>query len=191
MKRSGTTVIFVIVWVAVLLGAYGLGLCIREMRFRQAKLGTKTEFAEAPASTEIQKPSDTTKSAREPAEMIQVPPEIKPTPRPQGGPGQGPGGLREAMAMFQALQPEEAAQLRERWPSMSEQERQQLMTEMRQRWENMSEEQRQQVLEKRRAEMQQRRDRFESMSPEEREKFRAEMRQRFGGRFGRRQRQNE
>jgi len=200
MKRSGTAMIFVIVWVAVLLGAYGLGLCIRQVRFRHAKLES-TAVAEAQMSAEIQKPSDISEPERGRAEMVRVPPEMRPMPGREGGPGQRPGGPREGMAMFQMLPPEEAAELRERWPNMSEEERETFRAQMAEKWENMSEEEREQVLERRQAEMQERRARFENMSEEEREKFRAGMRERSGGRQPReggqggrprrRQRQNE
>jgi len=199
MKRSGTTIIFVIVWITVLLGAYGLGLCIRQVRFRAA--GTEPKTAQQTQVSPEQKPSSTSKPQREPAEMIQATPEMRPMFGPQGEPGQRRGGPSEGMAMFQMLPPEEAAELRERWPNMSEEEREQFRTQMAERWENMSEEERQQALERRQAEMQERRARFENMSEEEREKFKVEMRDRFGGRQprdggqgarpGRRRRQNE
>ncbi|MFQ6034707.1 MAG: hypothetical protein ACE5NM_02530 [Sedimentisphaerales bacterium] len=183
MKRSGTTIIFVIVWVAVLLGAYGLGLCIREVRFRHAGIEAKA-VAGPQASTKIEKPVDTNEPERGRAKTVEVPPEMRLMPRL----GQRLGRPREGMAMFQMLPPEEAAQLRERWPNMSEEERERFRTQMRERWENMSEEERQQLIERRRAEMQQRRARFENMTEQEREKFRAEMRERFGGRASRRRR---
>lgn len=200
MKRSGTTIIFVIVWIAVLLGAYGIGLCVRQVRFRAA--GTEPKTAQqTQVSPVIQKPSSASEPQREPAEMVQASPEMRPMFGPQGGPGQRLGGPREGMAMFQMLPPEEAAELRERWPNMSEEERETFRAQMAEKWENMSEGERQQAIERRQAEMQERRARFENMSEEEREKFRAEMRDRFGGRQprdggqgrrpGRRQRQNE
>ena len=167
MKQSGTTVIFVIVWVVVLLAAYGIGLCIREVRFRSA--GTEPKAAAEPQMrAQIQKPISTSEPERERAEMVQVPPEMRPMPGREGGP-------REGMAMFQMLPPEEAAELRERWPNMSEEEREQFRAQMAERWENMSEEEKQQAIERRRAEM---RERFGDRRPQ-------------GGRPGRRQRQNE
>jgi len=62
--------------------------------------------------------------------------------------------------MFQMLSPEEAAQMREKWPNMSEEEREKLRAKMREKWENMSD--------------------------EEREKLRTQMRERAGGRVGER-----
>ena len=69
-----------------------------------------------------------------------------------GSRGQG----REGMGMFQMLSPEEAARMRERWPDMSEEERETFRAKMRDRWQNMSE--------------------------EERERLRAQWRERFGAR---------
>jgi len=188
MKRSGTAIIFVIVWAAVLLGAYGIGLYIREVRFRHAAI-KPTTVVEPQFRAEIQKSSSTSEPEREPVElvqpppeMVQAPPEARPMFGPEGGPGQpafGGGGPREGMAMFQMLSPEEAAELKERWPNMSEEEREQFRVQMAERWENMSEEERQQLIEKRRAEMRQR--------------F-GDKRQQGGGqgrRPGRRQQQNE
>ena len=178
MKQSGTTIVFVIVWVAVLVGAWGIGLCVRQARFRSAGIKSKAG-TEPQMSTEIQKPADTGELESERAEMAQVPPERRPMFGREGGPGQRRGGGREGMAMFQMLPPEEAAKLRERWPNMSEEEREKFTAQMRERWENMSEEEREQARERRTAEMQERRARFENMPLEERERF---MRERFGGR---------
>ena len=173
MKQSGTTTVFVIVCVAVLFGAWGIGLCIRQVRFRNAGIESK-------AVTEVEKPGF--ELEREPAEMAQVRPERRPMPDREGGQAQRRGEGREGMPMFQMLPPEEAAKLRERWPNMSEEEREKFTAQMRERWENMSEEEREQARERRRAEMRQRREKLESMSEEEREEFRAQMRERFGGR---------
>jgi len=162
MKRSGTAIIFVVVWAAVLLGAYGIGLCIREVRFHHAAI-KPTTVVEPQARAEIQKPSGTSEPERAPAEMVQpppqmvqAPPEIRPMPGPESGLGQRLGGPREGKAMFQMLSPEEAAELKEKWPNMSEEEREQFSAQMAERWQNLSEEERQQVIERRRAEMRER-----------------------------------
>jgi len=72
---------------------------------------------------------------------------------------------REGRGMFQMLSPEEAAQMREKWPNMSEEEREKFRTQMRERWEKMSE--------------------------EEKEAARARMREGFGGRRGRLSREEQ
>jgi len=79
MKHSGTAIILVIVWAAVLLAAYGIGLCIREVRFRHVEIESKMAV-EPQMEPQIQKPSGTTEFAREPAEMVQAPPDIRPMP---------------------------------------------------------------------------------------------------------------
>jgi len=47
--------------------------------------------------------------------------------------------------MFQMLSPEEAAQMREKWQSMSEEEREKFRAQMRERWEKMSEEEKEKI----------------------------------------------
>jgi hypothetical protein len=143
MKQSGMTIIFVIVCIAVLIGSWGIGLCIRQVRFRSAgiesKAGTEPEM-----SAEMQKPEDAGKPESKPAEMTQVRPEAGPMP---GGEGRRP---------FGGLSQEEREKMRERWENMSEEEREQErekrmaeMSKRREQLENMSEEER----EKFRAEM--------------------------------------
>lgn len=63
---------------------------------------------------------------------------------------------REGLPMFQLLSPEEAAELREKWPNMSQEERGKFRNKLREKW--------------------------ESLSDEEREKFRNQIRERFGSR---------
>lgn len=75
----------------------------------------------------------------------------------QDRPARPPG--RQGQAMFQLLSPEEAAQMREKWQNMSEEEREKFRAQMRERWQKLSD--------------------------EEKEKLRAQMRERFGpGRRG-------
>jgi len=153
MKSSGTTIVFVIVCIVILLASYGIGLCIREVRFQHAVVASKadTQTQVIQVSTEVQKPSDTVQPANEPAEVTQAPSEARPMP---GNEGRMPFG------------------------GLSEEER----AKMRQNWQNMSDEERAQERERRRAEMRQMREKMQNMSEEEREKYMAEMRQRFGDR---------
>lgn len=153
MKNSGSTIVFVIVCIVILLASYGIGLCIREVRFQRAAVASKADVQSqvSQVSTDVQKPSVTVQPANEPAEMTQAPSEARPMP---GNEGRMPfGGLSE----------EERAKMRERW-------------------QNMSDEERAQERERRRAEMRQMREKMQNMSEEEREKYMAEMRQRFSGR---------
>ena len=158
MKNSGTTIVFVIVCIVILLASYGIGLCIREVRFQHAAAASKADahLQVSQESAEVQKPGVTVQPANEPAEVTQAPSEARPMP---GNEGRIPFG------------------------GLSEEER----AKMRQNWQNMSDEERAQERERRRAEMRQMREKMQNMSEEEREKYMAEMRQRFGDRqpFGR------
>ena len=168
MKNSGITTIFVIICIAVLFAAYGIGLCIKEVRFKHAAVASKT-ISQPQVSTEIQKPGNVVEPVNEPPENanVQTSSEERPAPNNEG---------------------------RMPFGSLSEEER----TQMRDRWQNMSDEERQQERERRKVEMEEMRAKMENMSEEEREQFRNEMRQRFGGdrqfsgrRSGRGQQQSE
>ena len=158
MKQSGTTIIFVIICVAVLLAAFGVGICIREIRFSGAKNESK-------AGNEL---------ARDRAQG-----------RPMPGPGSR-NRARDSSPEERAGLVEERARMRERFENMSEEERQEYRAQMRERFgsrrrrggfEELSEEERARLEEERR----QMRERWESMSEEERQAYRAQMRERFGG----------
>ena len=75
-----------------------------------------------------------------------------------GQPGQRPmpdrGRGRDSYMMFLMLSPEESAELREKWPDMSEEERNEYRSQMRSKW--------------------------DSLSDEEKEKLRSKMRERYG-----------
>jgi hypothetical protein len=65
MKRSGTTTTFTLVCIAVLLASYGIGLGIREIRFRNA--GVKTSGKTDKPINQVQsKPQGTTQNAGSP-----------------------------------------------------------------------------------------------------------------------------
>lgn len=167
MKRASTTV-SVIVAVVVLLAAFGVGLCIREIRFRRARVKSK--------SPEIQKPSVAT------ALETNRPP-IRPMPGP-GGPDRNPGSSAEQRAGVV----DERADMKQRFENMSEEEREAFRAQMRDRFgggrrrgggempQNLSEEQRTQL----RADMESMRDKWETMSEEERQTVMAQMREKYG-----------
>ncbi len=154
MKNSGSSILFVVACIAVLFAAYGIGLCVREVRFQQAavRLKVNTQPQISQASRGIQKPSDKVQPVNEPAEVAQTPSEERPAPPDNAG--------------------------RMPFGGLSEEERNQA----RDRRQNMSDEERAQEREKRMAEMEQMKAKMENMSEEEREKMRSEMRQRFGNR---------
>ncbi|MFH1716756.1 MAG: hypothetical protein ABIF19_05350 [Planctomycetota bacterium] len=154
MKRPGTTTVFVIACIAVLIGAYLAGICIRGVRFRGA--GVEAE----PASV-------VDKIAAEP---VSARAEAKPTPSPENEEqGEAPtaeeaggsGGDRAARmrGRSEGMSDEDRAKMRERFagrrreggpqaPQLSEEDREKMraeMDELRARWEEMSEEERQEA----------------------------------------------
>jgi hypothetical protein len=162
-KRSGTETVFVAVCTVVLIASYGIGLCVREIRFRRAAATHKT--------SEVQETVPA-------PEMVTNPPLRRPTAaapvqdNARDFTGEERPGFRRAdpnrMDRFANMSDEERAQMRERFAGRRRGGG---------RFENMSEEQRAEYEEQRR----QMRERFQNMSEEERQEFRAQMRGRFGG----------
>lgn len=167
MKRSGMTIVFVLVCGIVLVCAYGLGVCIREYRFRSAAVVPSV-------SAEVQKPA-ISPAAQSLAKVSEPAPAAPPgAPEEMPSPGERPGFGGDRMA-----------EMRERFNNMSEEERQQAMAQMRERFGNrrrgegmpqLSEEDR----EKMRVEIEDLRNRWESMSEEERQQAQAQMREKYG-----------
>jgi len=173
MKRSGTVLIFVIVWAAVLFASFVIGICVREVRFHRAGavIETKTDTTPKVVNSKVEKLSDAEKLAQELAQKA-------PAPGPGGGerPANRPGGQGTE---------EERGNMRERFANMSEEERAQMREKMGgrrrgggDRMQNLSEEERAQMEEQRRQMM----EKMENMSDEEREAYRSQMRERMGGR---------
>jgi len=164
------------VCVAVLLGAWGIGLGIRHVRFRNAAIESQAA-TEPQLSANIQKPNGVAEPKGEPAEMAQFRPEIGPLPPDEE---KRPGG---------DLSEEEREAMKQRFENMSEQEKEEFKAQMRERtggrrpqggdrFRSLSEEERAR-LKQQRGSMKQR---FENMSEQEKEEFRAQMRERSGGR---------
>jgi hypothetical protein len=130
MKNKGITAIFVIVCIAVLFAAYGIGLCIRKVRFRQAVVTSKTNLQQqTQVSAETKKPGNEIKPAEpvsEPVENVQASSEDRPAP--------GPGNEGRMRLGGGDLSDEERAQMRDRFQNMSDEERQQFRDQMRQRF---------------------------------------------------------
>lgn len=164
MKRSGMTIVFVLVCAIVLMAAYGVGVCVREYRFRRAGVEPKTA---AEVEKPIAKPStEGLAKAPAPAPAPEGPQGVPPSPEERPG----PAGDR-MMGM------------RQRFENMSEEERQQAMAQMRDRMggrrggmPQLSEEDRAKMRE----EMDALRARWESMSEEERQEAQAQMREKYG-----------
>lgn len=158
--------VFVLVWAIVLVVAYGLGVCIREYRFRRAGIEPQAAVARAPSTQVTTKP---VAAATTPAPVAQTP-EAMPAP----GEGSESGGDRMTGG-------------RPNFENMSEEERQQAMARMRDRFssrrrpggENMpqlSDEDRQKMM----AEIEDLRARWDSMSEEERQQAQDQMREKYG-----------
>jgi hypothetical protein len=118
MKKSGITIIFIIGCIGVLFVAYVIGLGIKQVRFRQARIESKTSLSESATaqirmSTEQPEPSSPNQPQMQRAEPAQVPSEARPVP--------GQEGRRP----FRGMTEEERAKLKERWQNMSEEEREQ------------------------------------------------------------------
>ncbi len=173
MKHSGTTLIYVIVWVSVLFASYVIGICIREVRFKRARIESQAA-TEAKVSSEVQKPGETDPLIKELAQR-----------RSMRGP--------EGMPVERNISPEEGAGfgegrrgMRERLENMTEEEREQFRAQRRERFAgmrrggegflNLSEEERARFRE----EMEELRGRWEEMSEEEREEARAQMNEKYG-----------
>ncbi|MFB0555739.1 MAG: hypothetical protein ACETWQ_20730 [Phycisphaerae bacterium] len=174
MKHSGTTLIYVIVWASVLFASYVIGICIREVRFKHARI-TSQAVTEPQVSREVQEPGETDPLLRELARR-------RPMPGPEGAEGprnlspEGRGGFGEGRG-----------EMRERLENMSEEEREQFRAQMRERFagrrregggmfQNLSEEDRARLRE----EMEELRGRWEEMSEEEREEARTQMNEKYG-----------
>ena len=67
MKRSGTVLIFVTVWAAVLFASFVIGICIREARFHRARGIDEVQKSTTPkaVTTKVEKPSEAEKLAQE------------------------------------------------------------------------------------------------------------------------------
>jgi len=172
MKRSGTVLIFVIVWAAVLFASFVIGICVREVRFYRARGVVEAAKSETTTTAKVAKskaeiPSEAEKLAQELAQKAPAP--------------QAPGGERIANLPIDQGTEAILENVRERFANMTEEERAQMRERMGgrrrgggERFQNLSEEERAQMEEQRR----QMRERFENMSEEER----AQMRERMGGR---------
>ena len=164
MKKSGMTIVFVVVCIAALVAAYGVGVCIREIRFRRARVETEV-------AAEVEKPSiepQTEGVARDP--MV--------AREPQGAEG-GPSPERGA-----GFGGDRMAAMKERFENMSEEEKKEAMAQMRERFggrrrdggPQLSDEDRAKMRE----EMEKLRERSEEMSEEEMAEARAKIFEKYG-----------
>jgi hypothetical protein len=165
MKKSGTSTLFVLVCIAVLIAAYGIGLGIRKVRFAgvetQVSAAAETEKpAGKPESDENEVVADTEASSKPPEELAEEPSE-EPEEEFAARPGHPEGGRMmggEMRDRFQHTPDEERAKMelevakaeldqenyghvQKIWPTLSEEVREQIR-DIQERWPTMSEEER-------------------------------------------------
>ena len=168
MKRA-STIVSVVVAVVVLVAAFAVGLCIREIRFR--RVGAE------PKAAETQKQS-----------IASQPQTDRPPAAPMFGPG-GPGRERGPSGEQRTGTVDDRAAMKERFENMSEEEREKFKSQMRDRFSgggrrrgggemfpNLTEEQRTEMREQ----MEKLREQWEQMSEEERQEVLAQMREKYG-----------
>ena len=168
--KQASTIVSVIVAVVVLVAAFAVGLCVREIRFRRAGAG--------PENTQTQKQIIASQSQPD-----------RPPAAPTFGPG-GPGRERGPSAEQTSGTVDDRAAFRERFENMSDEEREKFRSEMRDRFsgggrrrggggdmfQNLTEEQRTEMREQ----MEKLREQWEQMSEEERQQALTQMREKYG-----------
>ena len=175
MKKSGFTFLFIIVCVGVLVAAYGVGVCIREIRFRGGQEETDVTAKDDKPDTEA-KPEGVAQKPT-PPDANQAP-ETSPAVTAQE-PNEGPAP--QMMGRFGGMPgmptPEELQ-------NMSEEERQAAMAKLRERFGGRRREGGPQLSEEDRAkfreEMEKVRERWSEMSDEEKKKVEAEFTEKYG-----------
>lgn len=159
MRRSGTTITFILACIAILLASYGIGLGIRGYRFRNAANQKSTPDEEKKQTTQAQTPPQRRAMPTRGSDRTDRPEQRFPTgERPGDGTRDREMGRREP---FENLSEEEISQRRERFGRRGRGGME---------FENLSEEERAAMEERRR----QRMERFQNMTEEERAQFRRE-----------------
>jgi len=162
MKQPGTTIVFVLVCIGVLVAAFAIGICIRQVRFGGA--GKTTEVPEK-SPVEL---------ARERDQARRVP-----------GPGRT-SGTGDLSPEQRAELVEQRAGMRERFENMTDEEREQFRAQMRERFGggrrsmgpqlNLSDEERAKMRE----EIDTLREKWDQMSEAEREEARNQISEKYG-----------
>jgi len=165
MKKSGKTIVFVLVCIGVLVASYAAGLGVREIRFSEAKAETVS----------VAKPE---KSAIEP-ESESAPAQARPMPGIGGMDRGGPPSPEQSTESG-----EQRAGMRDRFENMTEEEREKFRTQMRDRFGGRQRDMGPQLSEedrtKMREEMEELRAKWEEMSEEEREAARNQISEKYG-----------
>ena len=175
MKKSGMTIVFVIICIGALVAAYGVGVCIREIRFSRTQV-------EPEVTVEADKPGS--ESQPEGVEQKPTPPDEGQEPEDRsalatGGSEDGPprqrmGGPGGAFGTL----------TKEQLENMSEEERREAFAKMRERFGGRRREGGPQLSEEDRAkfreEMEALSEKWDQMSDEEKQKVEAEFREKYG-----------
>jgi hypothetical protein len=157
MKKSGTTIVFVLVCVGVLIAAFAIGICIRKIR-----LGNESVTASEKSPIELAK-------EREQARRM---------------PGiEGMGGSSELSPEQRAELVEQRAEMRQRFENMTEEEREEFRAQMREKFSGrrgpqlqLSDEERAKMRE----EIDALREKWDQMSEAEREEARDQISEKYG-----------
>lgn len=166
MKQSGTTIIFVIVCIIVLVAAYGIGLCIKEIRLSGAKNGSVV-------AAKSENPTGEPETRRAQARQM---------PGVEGMNGSGDRSPEDRAALV-----EQRAGARERFENMTDEEREAFRAQMRERFSSrrrgdmgpqlqLSEEDRTKMRE----EISALRENWDQMSEAEREQARNQISEKYG-----------
>lgn len=163
MKQSGTTIVFVIVCVVVLVAAYGIGLCIRQIRLG----GAKNESA---AAAKPETPAAGLESRQAQARQM-----------PGAGAADRGGDLSAEQRTALA---EQRAGMRERFENMTDEEREAFRAQMRERFSGRRRDMGSQLSEEDRAKMREELDalrtRWDQMSEAEKEEARNQFSEKYG-----------
>ena len=162
MKQSGTTIVFVLVCVGVLVAAFAIGICIKKIRF-----GAENESITANAPEK-----STGELARNPAQARRMP----------GPGGMGRGGELSPEQRTELV--EQRAGMRERFENMTDEEKEKFRAQMRERFGGRRRDMAPQLSEEDRAKMikefEELRAKSEEMSEEEREEARRKISEKYG-----------
>jgi hypothetical protein len=163
MKKSGTTIIFVLVCIGVLVAAFAIGICIRKIRF-----GTENKsIAAAPEKSPIELAREREQARRMPG-------------------NEGTGRDSELSPEQRAALVEQRAGMRERFENMTDEEREAFRAQMRERFSGRRRDMgpQLQLSDEERAKMREEidalREKWDQMSEAEREEARNQISEKYG-----------
>jgi len=163
MKQSGTTIVFVLICIGVLVAAFAIGICIRNIR-----LGNESITTTAPEKSPIELAREREQARRMPGT-------------------EGTGRNRELSPEQRAALGEQRAEMRERFENMTDEEKEAFQAQMRERFSGrrrgdmgpqlqLSDEERAKMRE----EIDALREKWDQMSEEEREEARNQISEKYG-----------